>query len=39
MMSPSDTSLVEEVGVDVDQADQDGVGQVEGVEFICRDLN
>ena len=39
MMSPSDTSLVEEVGVDVDRAEQDGVGRVEGVESVCHDLN
>ena len=39
MMSPSDTSLVEEVGADVDRADRDGVGWVEGAESICRDLN
>ena len=39
MMSPSDTSLVEEVGVDVDQADRDGAGQVKGAESICCDRN
>ena len=39
MMSPSDTSLVEEVGVDIDQADWEGVGRVEGAEFVYRDLN
>ena len=38
MMSLSDTSLVEEVGVDVDRVDRDGVGQVEGAESVCRDL-
>ena len=39
MMSPRDTSLVEKVGADVDRADQDGVGRVEGAEFVCHDLN
>ena len=39
MMSPNDTSLVEKVGADVDRADQDGVGRVEGAEFVCHDLN
>ena len=38
-MSSSDTSLVEEMGADVDRADRDGVGQIEGVESVCRDLN
>ena len=39
-MSPSDTSLVEEEGVDVDGADRDGVEQEGGVvESDCRDLN
>ena len=39
MMSPSDTLLVEEEGVDVDRADQDGAGWVGGAEFVCHDLN
>ena len=39
MMSPSDTSLVEEKGANVDRADQDGVGRVGVAESICRDLN
>ena len=38
-MSPSDKSLVEEEGANVDLADQDGTEQVGGVEFVCRDLN
>ena len=38
-MSPSDKSLVEEEGVNVDLADQDGIGRVGAVEFVCRDLN
>ena len=38
-MSPSDKSLVEEEGANVDLADQDGTGQVGAVEFVCRDLN
>ena len=39
MMSPSDTSLMEEEGVNVDRADQDGAGRVGVAESICRDLN
>ena len=39
MMSHSNTSLVEEVGADVDQADRDGARRVEGAESVCRDLN
>ena len=39
MMSPSDTSLVEEKGTDVDRADRDGAGQVGAVESGCYDLN
>ena len=39
MMSYSDTSLVKEVGADVDRADRDGVERVEGAEFVCRDVN
>ena len=40
MMSPSDTSLVEEEGADVDGVDQDGAEREGGaVEFDCRDLN
>ena len=39
-MSPSDTSLVEEEGVDVDGADQDGAKRERGdAESDCRDLN
>ena len=39
MMSPSDTSLVEEEEADVDQVDQDGAGGVGAAELVCRDLN
>ena len=39
MMSPSDTSLVEEEGADVDGADQDGVEREGGAVDSCRDLN
>ena len=40
MMSPSDTSLVEEEGVDVDGAERDGAKQEGGVaESNCCDLN
>ena len=40
MMSPSDTSLEEEEGADVDGADRDGVEREGGaVESDCRDLN
>ena len=39
MMSPSNTSLVEKVGADVDRADRDGAGRVEGAESVCRNLN
>ena len=40
MMSPSDTSLVEEKGVDVDGAERDGVEREGGAtESDCRDLN
>ena len=38
-MSPSDTSLVKEVGTNVDRVDWDGAERVEGAEFVCRDLN
>ena len=39
-MSPSDTSLEEKEGADVDGADQDGVEwEGEGAKSICRDLN
>ena len=39
-MSPSDTSLVEEEGVDVDGAERDGVEREGGAtESDCRDLN
>ena len=40
MMSPSDTSLVEEKGANVDGADRDGAKREgEAAEFNCRDLN
>ena len=39
MMSPRDTSLEEEEGADVSQAERDGVGRERGVESCCRDLN
>ena len=40
MMSPSDTSLEEEEGADVDGADRDGVEREGGAaESVCRDLN
>ena len=39
MMSPSDTSLVEEEGANVVRADQDGAGPVGAAESICCDLN
>ena len=39
MMSPSDTSLVEEEGADVGRADRDGAGRVGVTESVCRDLN
>ena len=39
MMSPKDTSLVEEEGVEVGWAEWDGVGREEGEESYCRDLN
>ena len=40
MMSPSDTSLVEEEGTDVDGADQDGAEREGGAaESDCCDLN
>ena len=38
-MSPRDTSLEEEEGADVSQAERDGVGRERGVESCCRDLN
>ena len=38
-MSPSDTSLVEEEGVDVDGADQDGAEQEGRAADSCHDLN
>ena len=38
-MSPKDTSLEQEVGVDVGRAERDGVGREGGVESFCRDLN
>ena len=40
MMSPSDTSLIEEEGADVDGANRDGVEREGGAaESDCRDLN
>ena len=40
MMSPSDTSLVEDEGADVDEADQDRAEREGGaVESDCHDLN
>ena len=40
MMSPSDTSLIEEEGADVDGAEQDGAKQEGGAnESDCCDLN
>ena len=39
MMSPKDTSLVEEEGADMGQAKQDGVRQEGGEESCYRDLN
>ena len=39
-MSPSDTSLMEEQGADVDRADRDGAEREGGAaESIWRDLN
>ena len=38
-MSPKDTSLKEEEGVDVGRSERDGVGWGGGVESCCRDLN
>ena len=38
-MSAKDTSLEEEEGADVGQAEQDGVEREGGVESCCRDLN
>ena len=39
MMSPKDTSLEEEEGVDVGRAEQDGVKREGDVESCCRNLN
>ena len=40
MMSPSDTSLVEEKGADMDGTERDGAEREGGVaESDCRDLN
>ena len=39
MMSPSDTSLEEEEGADVDGADRDEAKRVGAAESVCRDLN
>ena len=38
-MSPNDTLLEEEEGVDVSRAERDGVGREGGVESYCCDLN
>ena len=38
-MSPSDISLMEEEGANVEQEDQDGAGRVGVVESIYHDLN
>ena len=38
-MSPNDTSLEEEKGVDVGLAERDGVGREGGVKSYCHDLN
>ena len=38
-MSPSDTSLMEDEGADVNQADRDRARRVGAAEFIYRDLN
>ena len=38
-MSPSDTSLEEKVGADVNRADRDGVERVKGAESVCHNLN
>ena len=38
-MSPKDTSLKEEEGVDVSRAERDGVSREGGVESYYRDLN
>ena len=38
-MSPKDTSLVEEEGVDVVWAEWDGVGREGGIRSCCHDLN
>ena len=39
MMSPSDTSLMEEEGGDVDRVDRDGARRVGAIESVYRDLN
>ena len=39
MMSPSDTSLVEEEGADVDGIDRDGAEREGEAADSCRDLN
>ena len=38
-MFPKDTSLEEEEGADVGQAERDGVKREGGVESCCHDLN
>ena len=39
MMSPSDTALMEDEGVDVNRANRDGAGRVGAAEFVYHDLN
>ena len=39
MMSPSDTSLVEEEGANVDGVDRDGAEREGGAANSCHDLN
>ena len=39
MLSPKNTSLKEEEGANVSQAERDGVGQEGGVESYCNDQN
>ena len=39
MMSPSDTSLMEDEGADVDGIDQDGAEREGDAADSCRDLN
>ena len=39
MMSPSDTSFVEEEGADVNRGDRDGAKRVGATKSVCLDLN